>query len=303
MPNSDKIISDLVKAIEDSIDDFDSGIPAIQKQIYKRILELSRDFHIPAKTVQQQAENLKLIGKIKGEIDSIVLNDSYTDKVTDFVNSFDEVTKIQSSYFAAISTEFKPFNLLKEIKKTSIDLTIEKLTENGISVNVSEKTRDILYRNITTGGSYADLVEDMRAFLIGTEKKPGALSRYTKQITTDALNIYSAQYNKAVTDDLGLEWFKYVGSLIKTSRPFCTALIHAKGEGMEYIHISQFKEITEGLINGKIVSLSGLIEGTDATNFFINRGGYGCGHQLMPVSEAVVPQVLRDKFRGWKRAA
>jgi hypothetical protein len=32
-----------------------------------------------------------------------------------------------------------------------------------------------------------------------------------------------------------------------------------------------------------------MIPGTDAANFFVNRGGYNCGHQIRPVNERQVP--------------
>ncbi len=111
--------------------------------------------------------------------------------------------------------------------------------------------------------------------------------------------------NATLTDDLGLEWYKYDGSLKDTSRPFCDALIAAKKSCMPYIHKSQLEEIVSGNICGEQVPIydktglpQGMIAGTNASNFRINRGGYNCNHQLYPVSAAVVPKELRDKFKN-----
>jgi hypothetical protein len=74
---------------------------------------------------------------------------------------------------------------------------------------------------------------------------------------------------------------------------------------MPYIHVSQLEEIVSGNICGEQVPIydktglpQGMIAGTNASNFRINRGGYNCNHQLYPVSAAVVPKELRDKFKN-----
>ena len=161
----------------------------------------------------------------------------------------------------------------------------------------------MLFRS--TGGSRADFVEQVREFMLNTDAGDGKLVRYTKQIVTDSLNQFSANYNATLTDDLGLVWYKYDGSLKDTSRPFCDALIAAKKSCMPYIHVSQLEEIVSGNICGEQVPIydktglpQGMIAGTNASNFRVNRGGYNCNHQLYPVSAAVVPKELRDKFKN-----
>jgi hypothetical protein len=145
------------------------------------------------------------------------------------------------------------------------------------------------------------MMGQMRDFLLTNETGAGALEKYTKQITTDALNQYAAQYTNAVTNDLGLEWFMYTGSIIDTSRPLCKALIKKK-----YIHKSElpdiilgkFKEFDEegGKINPKTKLPEGMIPGTNASNFHIYRGGYQCGHQLIPIDASSVPEHIRLRF-------
>lgn len=298
MSESDKIIKKLIDEIDSKVFDFQAQIPAIQKEILKEVLRLGEDFYFPAKTVEQQASNLKLIAKIKGKLNQIIITDSYDVSIKEFIKGFDNVAKIQAEYFSVVFSEsISKTPLLNQIRKTSIELTVQKLTSEGIVEGISGKVTDILNKNITTGGRYSDFVSEIKDFLTDKEDSPGALSRYSKQITNDSLNSFSAQYTKAVTDDLGLEWFGYVGSLIEKSRPFCKALIAAKETCMPFIHISQLDEIAKGHICDSVISLKGTIAGTNGENLQINRGGYNCGHQLIPVSEFIVPKELRGKFK------
>jgi len=75
------------------------------------------------------------------------------------------------------------------------------------------------------------------------------------------------------------------------------------GKKKQFIYESELEDVVKGNFkefdqeNGKIDSRtdlpSGMIPGTNADNFKIYRGGYNCGHQLVPVSEVVVPKNIR----------
>lgn len=101
-----------------------------------------------------------------------------------------------------------------------------------------------------------------------------------------------------MTDDLGLEWFEYVGSNIETTREFCEHLTEKR-----YIHKSEIKTILKGEIDGHQCAMNertglpkGMIEGTTEQNFQVNCGGWNCRHQLVPVAKEAVPKEIRAKF-------
>lgn len=303
MAKQQDITKELIKTIEDAIDGFGKKIPKHQQRIYDEIALLVKDLELQGDSIKQSVNNLRIIGNIKSKLESIIISDTYTKDVSDYMKSFDTVTKLQNQYFGSLKAEFKPTPLLKEIRSQSLDATFESLTSNGINAAITDKVQDILRKNITSGSSYTQTMQQLRSFLLSDTGGQGALERYTKQITTDALNQYSAQYTNAVTNDLGLDWFQYTGALIETSRIFCRALIEKK-----YIHRSElpmiilgkFKEFEDldGEINPKTKLPDGMIQGTNPSNFHIYRGGYQCGHQLIPVDETVVPVYLRNRFKA-----
>ena len=79
---------------------------------------------------------------------------------------------------------------------------------------------------------------------------------------------------------------------MRDSRPLCIELV----ENKKYIHQSEIKGICRGHVNDKDISIAGMIPGTDESNFMINRCGYNCQHQLIPISPEFVPQDIRDNF-------
>jgi len=78
-----------------------------------------------------------------------------------------------------------------------------------------------------------------------------------------------------------------------------------------YFHISEVPEILKGLgcdIYHKTKLPYGMIDGTNAENFFIRVGGLNCRHSINPVAERQVPKAIRDEvylksdYIAWSKA-
>jgi hypothetical protein len=310
--------SDILEKINDSISNMNKRIPSIQKDIYDSLQEDLRNLDLQNGKIKATVKNLSLINSIKNKLNKIILNPQFKAEVKDFARSFNEITSLQNEYWKGIDNLFKPKPLLQAIKEQAIGDTVAKLTEAGIGANIADPIADILRTNITTGGSYKDLTEQLRENLVNTQT-PGTMEKYIGQITTDAVNQYSNQYTQIVSNDLGYEWFKYDNADILTTRHFCDALTDRpyfhisevpallRGEGLTYLNkkTGQRQQVE---IYEKTGLPYGMIPGTDASNFFIRRGGYRCGHSIRPVNERQVPQADKDRvfvtsvYIAWKNA-
>lgn len=298
-----EIIKKLIDTLDKAVLDFNESIPGIQKDIAAEVERFVKDLETTGDTIKASVANMRRIAAFKDRIYTIIKRSGYDEKVKEFVKAFNEVAVIQNQYFTKLSADFKPTKLLDEIKKQSINSTIESLTEAGLNANLVNPINDILLKNITTGGSYGELTQQLRDFIVTDKTGDGALERYTKQITTDSLNQYAAQYSGAVSNDLGLNWFVYDGSIIQTSRPFCEACVKKK-----YIHRSEFPKLIDGdfpefkaeggEIYDKTGLPSGMIAGTNSSNLTVYRGGWNCGHQMIPVSDIMVPESVKAKLRA-----
>jgi hypothetical protein len=276
-------------------------MPGIQNEIYKKLQLLLKELDTDASgNLKNSITNLKTIGSIKTELEKVILNKQLKANTTEYADAFSQVAKLQNDYFRSIETEFTPSKILDEIKSQSITATIESLTGAGLSYNVIEPVQSILRTNITTGGSFSSLMEQMRTFIVTSPDNLGALERHVKTTTTDALNQFSRQYSQTVSESLNYNWFMYTGSLLETSREFCKALVKKK-----YFHKSEIPDIINGNfspfeksgnMNPKTGLPKGMVENTNPQNFFIYAGGYGCGHQLSAVQDIVVPASIRALF-------
>jgi len=280
--------NDIVRVLDSSVDTFFEALPASEKKLYSEILSLIKELKVTKGNIAVSVTNIRLINKLRPLIENVLQRNKHLKDVGAFIKTYDTVTKAQNEYFSLIASKFKPPKLLKEVKKQAINETIDGLTERGLGNVVTDELTQILKQNIESGGSYAKFTEQLRESILGTPDEDGIMARNSRTFVTDTLNQYSATYSKTITDDLGLVWYQYVGSLITTSREFCIHLV-----GKRYVHESEITGIINGKIDGEKVSLAGLIPDTTKDNFPILRGGYNCRHQMLAVSEATVPKKVR----------
>lgn len=302
-------LQEIQEFINKSIIDFDRSIPELQRTLYSKLNDEIRKLDLnPDGTIETSVDNIRLLGTVKGQLDAIILNKDYTDQVSNFINAFQQVSILQAGYWKQVEAKFKPTALLDEIKKQSVNATLNSLTDSGVSANISEAITDVLQSNIGAGGSIKQLEGQLKTMLTNGPAEDGLLLKYTRQITTDSLNQYSANYTKIVSDDLGFEWYGYRGSDIKTSRPFCLAMTQTPG--LRYFHVSQVPNLLKAVDlyytdqkTGKKTKVplyqkthlpQGMPAGENVQNFFILRGGYNCGHQIGPVSQSLVPEDIKQ---------
>lgn len=290
----------LIKLIDDAIINFNSGLPASQNKLYQELNLLIKDLEIENGKLKNSVANIRMLGKLKNKINEVIVNDKYKKEVANYISQFNAVTTWHDKYFSTLVEKYKTPKVLEAIKVETIDATVTAMTESGIDTNVGEGIRSILRTAITSGGSYASLTENLRDYIKGTPETDGILQRYLKTIATDSINTYSATYNDTVSMDLGLNWFRFTGSLLETSRPCCVEM-----EKYEYFHRKQIPDILNGKIYTDTVPLysktklpEGFKANTTVANYPQLRNGWNCGHQIIWVSDGQVPDSIKIKVKS-----
>lgn len=304
---------ELISLITSAVDNFNRNIPDVQRRMLTDVLLLAKRLDTKDDKIRIAGSNLRLLSELRGKLQKILLNPDYVKSVKEYAGSFEKVTDIQHRYFGELEKTFKPPKLAKEIRRQAVQGVVNQLTETGLNANVVDKIGELMRKAATSGGSYSTLTKQLTDFIVNNESGDGQLLRYTKQISTDALNQFSGQYTQIISSDLGYEWYRYSGSNIETSRPFCLACTDRK-----WFHISELPDVIRGefeefkkrggRINTKTELPEGMIPGTDVSNFMTNRGGYNCGHQWRPGSEDLVPEEHKRRvynsavYQQWARA-
>lgn len=282
--------NELVELIDERIGKFVSTLPELSQSAFKDIQGLLKQLKLDSSgNIKISVENLRLINKIKSRVENSILTDAYYQNISEIKESFADITTLQTDYFSKAFDAFDRPKVIAELQKVSINSTVESLSESAINENVIGGVGEILERNITSGSSFLDLNKQLTDFMVGSDKIDPKLMSYSRQIMTDSLSQYTANYQKVVTDDLGLKWYQYVGSLTaNTSRPLCVALVEKR-----WVHETEIGDASRGIVDGKNVGKEGMIPNTTKSNFQVFRGGYNCNHLLVPVAEEAVPKEVR----------
>lgn len=305
MASLNELIDTINSSLDDAIGKFNDNLDPVQKAVYEQILVLTKDLDLSGGKLKRTVKNIRAIGKLKKAIKGIILDDKYLNKVAHFAKAFDSVTQLQNQYFSKLITDFSPPKVIDAIRQDAVNSTVELLTESGLDANVGKGVEDILRTQLRSGGSYADLTDQLKTFLTG---KDGAFVKYAKTITVDSINTYAATVNDAISNDLGLQWFSFNGSMMTTSRPMCLEMHKRK-----YFHLSEIPDLIKGKVDGKQTPLAkstgmplGMKEETTVDNYMQLRNGWQCGHQFNMTTESQVPKdiVLEVKatpeYSAWK---
>ena len=283
----DKTYTEISKTIDLFNNRFMENVASNQEAMWKVIFKTIKNLETNAAgNIIPNTKNLKILRTLRGDLSKVIVSPKYKSDLKEYLGGFNELKGINDVYYSAIasSTLNANKNIFKEIVNSSIEATKNSLLNSGIDANVIAPIEKILSQSVTTGGSFTDLVEALRLDILGSPDKLGYLERYTSQITTDSLNQFNANYNIAVSNDLGLEFYYYAGSEKTTSRAYCINQID-KGR---YFHK---KEVEASAIK----DWAGKIPNTNSSTIFVYRGGYRCGHQYLATNTLLVPKDVIDR--------
>jgi hypothetical protein len=293
-------IKNILSTIDDAIANFQDSIPGIQKIVYDELQPLIKQLQIKNGKLLNNIDNLRLLGNLQNKLEKVIISVEYKKSVQGFIDSFTAVSNLNNEYFSQFNKKYTPKNTLPIIKQLAVESTINDLIGQGLSSNIIDPIKSILQQNITTGGDYVKLQEQLQNHILSNDSGDGNLQRYTKQITTDAIHQYNAQYGETVAQDLQFSWGRYIGSSLTTSREFCIYL-----QKKQWVHKSELPKIIDGNIDGHECKLSkttglpvGMIPDTNADNFKVRRGGYNCGHQFFWVPDSSVPADVKARFES-----
>jgi len=264
---------------------FDEAIGKSQTGMYRAILSATREFDLDkAGNIKATQKNIKTLTRLRSELESLVITDTYVDRVNKFTDGFQELKGISDTYYRAISATFQPNKAIYEtITSLAIEDTAASLLQSGINEKVIEPIQKILTDSVLNGWSFDDVVENLRVQILGSDERLGALERYVKQIANDSLNQYNASYDYRISEDLNLKWYLYIGAIKTTTRSYCQTRAN------KYWHIKEIQKLP--------AQWDGMIVGTNKSNILIYRGGYNCGHKYIPVMQEVVPDKDVERVR------
>lgn len=177
--------------------------------------------------------------------------------------------------------------ILDDVVRFAKQAAIASLLESGVDANFIQPILDTLRAAVINGDDWQDFLDELEVLIVGIDDPPrlGRLDRYIKQVTTDSVNQFNAEYIRVINEETGLEWFRYSGSIITDSREFCIA------RAEKYYHKKEVEAwVTSQGEPKPSGTWQGMIQGTNESNIWRRRGGWNCRHLIIGVPIDFVPK-------------
>jgi hypothetical protein len=261
---------ELEERISEAISQYEKTTNKAALQILEELQDLLGDLKKQGALFAKSKENLSIINKMNSRIQAIIADSGYYKGVSELLAEYNQSSTLINAYF---TLNFKDFNSATATYKQLTNFYIEKTANeiaDVINGDVITDIKKILRDSVENGINSTRTKSLLKEYFADNQK----LQRYTKQIATDSLNQYAANYTLGIAEDLDLQHYYYKGTKIETTRSFCNV------RAGKYFTKKEIQDWASLNWNGKI-------PGTNKDNIFNLRGGYSCRHLFIPVSEEV----------------
>ena len=235
------------------LDEADTIINEEYNKIAKEVLDTFGEMPIPKKF------------KSLTEVDLTTLNALKTQSFSGFEDIAERFLKVINDEVYQSTIAGRPFDDMVANIRSHI---------NGVykQSNVAEINElvDFINENKFDSAKKAEIEEAVRKLhtQYASDRAGNNLRRYASQIAHDSVMQFHGQFTVAKAKDAGLTHYRYTGTLVRDSRPFCRDMLN--------------KTLTENEIRD-IWNNQGW-QGKSTGDPFIVRGGYRCRHTWIPTN-------------------
>ena len=244
-------IRNLVETI--FLDEADAIINDEYNKIAKEVLDTFDEMPIP-----QKFKNLT-------EVDLATLNALKTQSFSGFEDIAERFLKVINDEVYQSTIAGRPF----EDMVSNIRSHINGVYKQSNIAEINELV-DFINENKFDNAKKAQIEEAVRKLhtQYASDRAGNNLRRYAGQIAHDSVMQFHGQFTVAKAKDAGLTHFRYTGTLVRDSRPFCRDMVN--------------KTLTEKEIRDTWNNQGW--QGKSTGDPFIVRGGYRCRHTWIPTN-------------------
>jgi hypothetical protein len=269
-----------------------------QRASWEKVLPLIEEMDTDANgNITQTEDNIRRIGIIAEELNKSLAGGEYRDAVQDFLGSIDDSVNLTNEIAQEFERGFEPTNAQRQLVQISKQNAITSFFGSGLRDRVTQPFIEQLTANIAARAPLREAVKALKMQVVGDANLDGKLLSNVKSVAYTAQAVADRSYSAAVNEDLGIEWFRYAGGDIPTTRPFCD---HRKGQIFHKKEIEAWGrgDNSAGINDIREGTWAGRIDGTDEKTIFTFVGGWNCRHNLVPVTERRVPDEVKARARA-----
>jgi hypothetical protein len=299
MASFEQLVKSKIKLLENVPEEIATAAIKAQRDAWRKISPMLAEMDVDADgNIAQTEDNIRRIGLITDELNKSLAGGEYKDAVQKFLGSIDEGVQLTDDIAKKIDSSFQPNNVQKQLLNISKQNAINAFFGSGLRENVSVPFLEQLTANVAARAPLNQAVKALQGVIEGTGTTDGRLLANVRNAAGTAQAIADRSYAAAVNEQIGVEYFQYLGGEIATTRPFCA---HREGKIFHRKEIEAWGngENSAGINDIRNGTWSGRIDGTDSRTIFTFLGGWGpCRHYLVPVIVNRVPADVKARAKA-----
>jgi hypothetical protein len=301
MASFEELVKNKIKLLENVPEELATAAERAQRDAWRKLGPLLAEMDVDADgNIAQTEDNIRRIGLITEELNKVLAGGEYRDAVQSFLGSIDEGIQLTDDIAKKIDSTFEPNNVQRQLLAISKQNAINAFFGSGLRERVTQPFLEQLTANVAARAPLREAVKALQGVIEGTDTTDGRLLANVRTTAGTAQAIADRSYAAAVNEELGIEYFQYLGGEIATTRPFCE---HREGEIFHRKEIEAWGsgENSAGINDIRNGTWDGRIDGTDSRSIFTFVGGWNCRHFLVPVIKQRVPAsvIARAKAEGY----
>jgi len=289
----EKLISERIDRLESVPAKLQSVIDKQDEVLFKQILKDLSELKVVDGKIEASKDNLSKINGILENLKKTLFGSDYLDGIKEFATEIQTQATLNNNILSQVVGSFDDNEMFKATVKSSQQNALLLMDESAIAHNFLTPLSQILSNSIISNTSYTQAVQSLRDNMVGEN---ALLSRYAKTIITDSFAISDRQYNQLISKSNGIEFYRYDGGKIKTTRYFCcvrsNGIFHEKEIASWGSKPSLWNKGDASGCDKK--QGGGMNPDTNSATIFSYLGGYNCQHILVPLSNDYVPQSVKD---------
>ena len=298
MASFDELVKSKIKLLENVPEELATAAERAQRDAWRKLGPLLAEMDVDENgNIAQTEDNIRRIGLITDELNKVLAGGEYKDAVQSFLGSIDEGVQLTDDIAKKIDSTFEPNNVQKQLLNISKQNAINAFFGSGLRERVTQPFLEQLTANVAARAPLREAVKALQGVIEGTDTTDGRLLANVRTTAGTAQAIADRSYAAAVNEELGIEYFQYLGGEIATTRPFCE---HREGA---IFHRKEIEAWGDGKNSGGINDIrggtwDGRIDGTDSRSIFTFVGGWNCRHYLVPVVKQKVPATVQARAKA-----
>lgn len=293
----EKLIQERIDRLESVPEKLITVIDKQEEKLFKQILKDLDGLKIVDGKIEASKDSLAKINSILENLKRTLFGSDYLNAIKEFAGEIGSQAKLNNKILEQTIGTFEDSEMFKATVERSQMNALLLLDEGAVTNTLLQPIAQILTNSIVGNVSFQQAVATLRENMVGEKSLLGG---YSKTIIKDAFSISDRQYNQLISKENGVEFYRYDGGKLKTTRYFCCV---RSNKIYHYKEISSWGSKPSLWNKGDATGCDKLNGGgmnpdTNSSTIFSYLGGYNCQHILVPIATEYVPKSVKSEAQS-----